>query len=109
MPVARPSVRGWLVCLVIAALLLVTPLPASFVERFFSRAYYPTVQAIVTFLSNAVPFAVTDLLLLGAIAWVIFQGFRFLHFRRKFGFFTASTVILRRLIRILSVVAIVFM
>ena len=96
-------------CFVIAFLLVVTPLPEAFVERFYSRNYYPTVQSVVTFLTNLVPFAVTDLLLLGALAWLIFHAFRFMRFRRSFGLFTATTIILRRLVRILSVITIVFM
>ncbi len=108
-PKQRPTVPLWLVSLAAAVLLLIIPFPAWFVERFYSRNFFPTVQVIVTTITNAVPFAVTDLLLLGALLWVILSIFRFLRLRRSAGFFTAVTVTVRRLIRLLAIVAIVFM
>jgi hypothetical protein len=44
------------------------PVPATIVETWFSRGWYPVVQRIVTPLSNTVPFALLDVLALGAAA-----------------------------------------
>ncbi len=47
------------------------PFPAIVVERWFSTAFYPRVQHVVTTASNGVPFAVFDVLLVGALAIVV--------------------------------------
>jgi hypothetical protein len=52
------------------ALAAVAPLPAGFVERFFSVGVYPPLQRALTGLSNAVPIALFDVLLASAVvAW----------------------------------------
>ncbi|MBI4265018.1 MAG: DUF3810 family protein [Acidobacteria bacterium] len=54
-------------------------LPAPLVERWFSAGVYPAVQRAVTPISNLVPFAVLDLLVLAAVAamlTVIVRGVR---------------------------------
>lgn len=62
--------------LVVAAALAaaVVPLPASAVERFFSRGLYPVMQPWITYVSDLVPIALLDLalgaLLLGGIVAV---------------------------------------
>src|SRR5436190_1728022 len=53
---------------VLAVLAAVVPLPAPWVERVYSGAIFPRVQALVTSLSNLVPFALFDLLIVVAIA-----------------------------------------
>jgi Protein of unknown function (DUF3810) len=59
----------------IAALAAVTPMPATAVERWYSTAWFPAVQRVVTPLSNLVPFAWLDVLIiagaiaLGALLW----------------------------------------
>jgi hypothetical protein len=50
-----------------AILLLFVQFPASFIERFFSNGFYPRLQSIITPVTNLLPFAVYDLLLLGLI------------------------------------------
>jgi hypothetical protein len=56
---------------VLALVLAVLPTPAPVVERWFSTGVYPRLQQVVTPVSNLVPFAVFDLLLVAAIAAVL--------------------------------------
>lgn len=59
------------VLVVFAAAVALAPLPAAFVEQWYSRGVYPRIQAIVTPMSNLVPIALLDIaagaLLLAAI------------------------------------------
>lgn len=59
-------VRAGLVVLALAAAFV--PLPASLVESWYARGLYPALQPAVTGLSNRVPFALFDLLLILAAA-----------------------------------------
>jgi hypothetical protein len=59
---------GWIAVFVLAAAAAVAPLPASLVERWYSLAIYPPLQRILTSLSNLVPFALFDVLWIGAVA-----------------------------------------
>ena len=47
------------------------PLPASAVERYFSRGIYPRVQAVVTPASNLVPIAVADAVVAGLLLAIV--------------------------------------
>ena len=49
----------------------VWPMPSGRVERLFATGVYPRLQAVVTDLSNRVPFALFDLLVVGALVWVV--------------------------------------
>ena len=57
----------------LAVILMVFPAPPDFVERHYSRGLYPEIQAVFTSVTNHVPFAVVDGLLvalaLGLPAW----------------------------------------
>ncbi|HSE97020.1 MAG TPA: DUF3810 domain-containing protein [Blastocatellia bacterium] len=48
----------------LALLLLFVPLPAGFVEQFYSTGIYPFFQSALTPLTNLAPFAIVDLLLI---------------------------------------------
>nr|AQQ74772.1 hypothetical protein [uncultured bacterium] len=48
------------------------PVSASFIERWYSTGLFPRIQRLVTSISNAIPFAVFDVLTLGALAAVVF-------------------------------------
>jgi hypothetical protein len=77
-------VRRWLPWIVIAAaaVLAVAPFDAAWVERWYSTRAYPAWQPYLTFVSNWIPFAVFDLILLSALAttgWIVvtaIRGFR---------------------------------
>jgi hypothetical protein len=45
------------------------PIPAPFIERFYSGFAYPTLQPILTALSDLTPFALLDVLIVAALAW----------------------------------------
>lgn len=56
-----------LVVVLVAGLLMLAPVPAPYVERHYTNGLYAAVQPGITALSNAVPFAVLDLLLAAAV------------------------------------------
>jgi hypothetical protein len=62
----RLAIQGGLVALALAAGL--APLPASGIERWFSTGVYPTIQRLLTPVSNAVPFALFDVFAVAACA-----------------------------------------
>ena len=57
----------------IAAAAAIAPLPARLVESTFSTRVYPSIQHVVTPLTNLLPIAVFDLLLVAAIVLVVVQ------------------------------------
>jgi hypothetical protein len=61
--------RGVSVALVaVAACAALAPIPQRAVERWYSSAVYPLLQHVLTPLSNLVPFALFDVLIVGAVA-----------------------------------------
>jgi hypothetical protein len=65
----RLTLRGALKIVVVALSLLLTifQLPASFIERFYSNGFYARLQALLTPLTNYLPFAVYDLLIVAVV------------------------------------------
>jgi hypothetical protein len=64
-------VRLRLTIVVLAALLAVAPTPHAYVERMYATGVYASLQPIVTGLSNRVPFAVLDALIVAVVfAWI---------------------------------------
>ncbi len=61
--------RGFVITLAACAWLV--PVPASWVERYYSRGVFARVQPIVTGLSNRVPFALFDVILVAAAALLL--------------------------------------
>jgi hypothetical protein len=47
-----------------AVLLAIFQLPASFIERFYARGFYPRLQSFATPITNRLPFAIYDLLII---------------------------------------------
>ena len=47
------------------------PMPAALVDRWFGRALYPELQRALTAVSNLVPFALLDPLMIGAAALAV--------------------------------------
>jgi hypothetical protein len=58
----RRAIETAVVLLAVAAALL--PIPAPFIERWFSTGFYPRLQRTLTPVANLVPFAVFDIILL---------------------------------------------
>src|SRR5687768_7354447 len=52
---------------VLSVLLIIFQLPASFIERFYANGFYARLQSLVTPLTNYLPFAVYDLLIIALI------------------------------------------
>jgi hypothetical protein len=52
------------------------PIPGWTVERWYSQAFYPLLQRVLTPASNGVPFALFDLLWVGAVAATAVAGYR---------------------------------
>src|SRR4051812_5298722 len=65
--------KGGKAAIVLVALAAaVVPLPATLVERAYSRALFPRWQSVITSTSNAVPIALLDLLIVVVAAgWII--------------------------------------
>ena len=61
--------RGGVVTLAVVAAL--APMPAALVERWYSNALYPPMQRLLTSLTNLLPFALFDVLIVSAFAAVI--------------------------------------
>src|SRR3954447_8982091 len=63
----RQTLRIAVVVLALAAAL--APLPPAWIERVYSGALFPRLQAFVTSLSNLVPFALFDVLIALTVMW----------------------------------------
>jgi hypothetical protein len=59
---------AWAAAAVVAALAAVLPLPPDSIERWYSRGLFPPLQRVLTSFSNVVPFALFDVLWIGAVA-----------------------------------------
>jgi hypothetical protein len=70
MPIVTPP-RAALVIVTAAAVALVVPWPSATVEAVFATTLYPVWQRAATTATNAVPFAVFDAVLIGAVAAVV--------------------------------------
>lgn len=55
----------------LALIAALAPVPASLVERWYSRGVYPPLQRALTTTSNIVPFAIFDVLLIAAVPVVV--------------------------------------
>ena len=98
----RRPVRGWLILPVLAAALVLVPVPEWAVESAYARGIYPWLQSGVTFVSNLVPLAVLDLLIVGGLILTVLR-LVFL-WRGRRGFFGELADAARRLIRAVAVV-----
>ena len=74
-----PRISGAAVLILVAAVAAIVPFPPTLVERAFSRRFYPTVQGILTPLSNRMPIALLDVavtILLGMLLVVAIRAAR---------------------------------
>jgi hypothetical protein len=105
----KNDVPFWLAALVTAVVLAIVPLPAWMVDQFYSREFYPVVQGIMTTISNAVPLAVLDLLIVALVLLVIRWLIRFVRLTRKESIAVAVSDLLRRFLRTASILSILFL
>ena len=66
----------WAAAFVVAAVAALAPLPAPLVERWYSRGLFPLLQRVLTSASNAVPFALFDVIWIGGVAAVVLIAYR---------------------------------
>jgi len=77
---------AWAAAFVVAALAALLPLPALAVERWYSRGLFPPLQRAMTSVSNIAPFALFDVLWIGALAAAAILAYR----QRRAGWRTGS-------------------
>src|SRR5262245_11322652 len=106
---AGVRVRGWALAAAVAIALFVVPVPEWAVDEFYSRDLYPWLQVALTTISNFVPFALLDLMIgFAATLFIVRAGILLFDLRRR----SAASVLwegLRRTVRAVALVAIVFM
>jgi hypothetical protein len=107
--VMKQDVPFWLGSCLIALVLAAAPLPAWMIERFYARDAYPLLQGIVTTMSNAIPLAVLDLLLLALALLLARWVVRGVRLARAHGARVAVWDVFRRVVRTVSIVAILFL
>lgn len=96
--------------LILAALgAALVPLPAAPVEHFYSERAYLALQRVMTRLSNAVPFAVFDLLLAVLVLWLVLLWLAWMRGRRKSGALRATGQLAARVAAGAAVVYLVFL
>lgn len=93
---ARPSRIAQTTVVALAAAAIVVPRPAALVERAYSQGLYPAIQAGLTSASNALPFAVFDVAIVG-LAGVVLWWLRVAWRDRRAGWWRATWTLTRRL------------
>ena len=107
--VERPAaVRGWWAAGLLAVLMIALPVPAGFIEEFYSRLAYRWVQRGLTSISNLVPFAVLDVLIAGTVLGILLRFLWLLRAAWHRGPLSALSEGIRRVIRTVGLVIIVF-
>jgi hypothetical protein len=71
---SRTSTIAAVALLLTAAGAAVVPVPPAFVERVYSTGAYPMLQRSLTAFSNRAPVPLIDVLLVAAVAWLVFLG-----------------------------------
>jgi hypothetical protein len=106
--VLKEAVHFWFGAWLIAVGLAAVPVPAWMIDRYYSRDAYPILQGVVTTMSNAIPIAVLDLLLLALILLLVWWAVRWVRVARAYGAMSAVWDVFRRVVRTASIVAILF-
>ncbi|MEO8483557.1 MAG: DUF3810 family protein [Acidobacteriota bacterium] len=101
-------VRGWLALPVAAVVIVLLPVPAWFIDEYYSRGVYLWLQMAVTSVSNLVPIAVLDVLIAAAAALLVFRLVQFARVTMSRGLFDAVWELTRRTLRAGAVLVLVF-
>ena len=95
----RGSTRWRLALVALAAMAALVPAPSDLVDRFYSAWAYAALQRMVTALSNIVPFALLDALLIVAIgAWLALAVRDVMRRRRTGGLRSAASIATRTVV-----------
>ena len=95
----RGSTRWRLALVALAAVAALVPAPSDLVDRFYSVWAYAALQRMVTALSNIVPFALLDALLIVAIgAWLALAVRDVMRWRRTGGLRSAARIATRTVV-----------
>ena len=110
---AKPSVgtpvRLCIVAPVLAAAIFFAPVPAAFIDRWYSQGVYPPIQGALTAATNVVPGAVIDWMIAAAALLVFFRAIQFV-LRALTGHpLAAVSEAARRLTRGVGLVALLFL
>jgi len=106
----KPSlVRGWILLPIVAGALVLAPLPDWGVEFVYARGAYPWWQSGVTFVSNLLPVAALDVLIVLVLLLSGFRGLQLWRRARRSGVVDAAWEGLRRLLRAVALLVLVFM
>jgi hypothetical protein len=108
-PLNAEPIRLWVIAPLLAAAVFFAPVPAWVVDQFYSRDMYPWLQSWFTAFSNLLPFAVLDLLIALALVAVVLRGRRLLNVSRERGVMDAMWETIRRVVRAVSIVALLFL
>jgi hypothetical protein len=109
MATERERVRGAIILPLVAIGLLAAPVPPWIVETLYARDIYPWLQMAFTSLSNLVPFAVLDALIVVAVLALLYRLVRLFGVLRRQGVLDAIWQGVLRLARAAAVVAIAFL
>jgi hypothetical protein len=101
-------VRGWIVLPLAAAAIVLAPIPAWFVDEFYSHDIYPWWQTIATGVSNLVPIALLDILIVLAIGLLLFRTVQLVRAALGRGVLSAAWEGVRRALRAAAVLVLVF-
>jgi len=101
-------IRWSLVAPFFALLAMFVPIPPTIVEEFYSRDMYPWLQNLFTGVTNFLPFALLDIVLIAVVLATLFRIKRLFFVARQRGIFDALWELFRRVIRLASFVTIFF-
>jgi hypothetical protein len=101
-------VRGWIVLPIVAAIVVLAPIPAWFVDELYSHDIYPWWQTIATGISNLVPIALLDIFILLAIGLLLFRAVQLARAALSRGVLSAVWEGVRRALRAAAVLVLVF-
>lgn len=102
-------IRWSIVAPIIALLAFFVPIPAWVIDDFYSRDMYRWLQSWVTYCTNILPIAVLDILLIAVFFAVGYRTIRLYHVLRQRGVIDALWEAVRRLLRGVSIIVILFL
>ena len=108
-PLNSEPVRWSVVAPVIALIATLVPIPAWIVDDFYSRDMYPWLQKIMTSVTNVLPFALLDLIIVIAVIATLRRTYRLFHVARQRGIIDAIWEAVRRIVRNVSILIILFL